>query len=74
MLDVQYTEKLDVLKNNGDKLLQELVESELPDGTHTDNYSVIKQQYFDHGKVFSYELKNAINSQLNLLLKQSKRK
>ncbi len=71
LLDECYKKDLDVKKIEGEKLLSELVSAEAPDGTHSDEFSTIKQRYFDIAKEFNEMLKAAINSQLEELLGKS---
>ena len=54
-----------------ENLLNNLVEAEAPDGTHTKDFPIIREKYFASGQEFSKLLKNAINSQLESLLRKS---
>lgn len=58
-------------KTEGEKLLNDLVGAELPDGTHSEEFPAIKQRYFDIAKEFSKMLKTVINCQLEELLCKS---
>lgn len=66
-----YIEELEVKKTEGEKLLNDLVGAELPDGTHSEEFPAIKQRYFDIAKEFSKMLKTVINCQLEELLCKS---
>lgn len=71
LLDEQFISGLDKLKDIGNKLLCDLIDTEKPDGTHTKNFISIKDQYFENGSEFSDELKEVINKQLKILLMKS---
>ena len=71
LLDKCYIEELEVKKTEGEKLLNDLVGAELPDGTHSEEFPAIKQRYFDIAKEFSKMLKTVINCQLEELLCKS---
>lgn len=70
-LDKCYIENLENKKTECTKLLDELVDAEAPDGTHTKDFQIIKEKYFANGMQFSEMLKNAINSQLESLLERN---
>lgn len=72
LLDKFYIEKLEVKKAEGEKLLNDLVEVETADGTHSEEFSAIKQKYFDIAQEFSKMLKTVINCQLEELLNKIK--
>ncbi len=71
LLDECYIRELENKKVYCEKLLEKLVENELLDGTHTSDFSFIKEQYIANGQEFSKMLKNAINSQLGALLRKN---
>lgn len=71
LLDAGYTEELENKKIECENLLNNLVEAEAPDGTHTKDFPIIREKYFASGQEFSKLLKNAINSQLESLLRKS---
>lgn len=71
LLDKCHIEELEVKKTEGEKLLNDLVGAELPDGTHSEEFPAIKQRYFDIAKEFSKMLKTVINCQLEELLCKS---
>lgn len=71
LLDKCYIEELEVKKTEGEKLLNDLVGTELPDGTHSEEFPAIKKRYFDIAKEFSKMLKTVINCQLEELLCKS---
>lgn len=71
LLDKCYIEELEVKKTEGEKLLNDLVGAELPDGTYSEEFPAIKQRYFDIAKEFSKMLKTVINCQLEELLCKS---
>jgi hypothetical protein len=70
LLDGCYIEKLENKKIECEKLLDNLVQSETPsdDGTHSEDFQIIKEKYFKSGTEFSKMLKQAINNQLEVLL------
>ena len=70
-LDGCYKKELEVKKLEGEKLLDDLIEAEAPDGTHSKDFPIIKQKYFDIAKEFDEMLKAVINSQLEELLNKS---
>lgn len=70
LLDEKYISVLEMKKEKCDKLLQDLIEAEAPDGTKSDDFTVIKQEYFDKSIEFSNILKEKINLQLEELLKR----
>ncbi len=71
LLDSCYIEELENKRVECENLLNDLVEAEAPDGTHTNDFPIIKEKYFAGGKEFSKLLKNAINSQLESLLRKN---
>lgn len=71
LFDKYYIENLENKKIECEELLRSLIEAEAPDGTHTKDFQIIKEKYFASGKEFSELLKNAINSQLESLLRKS---
>lgn len=71
LFDKYYIENLENKKIECEELLRSLIEAEVPDGTHTKDFQIIKEKYFASGKEFSELLKNAINSQLESLLRKS---
>ena len=71
LLDKKYTTSLDTKKVECEQWLNSLVNAELPDGTHTSDFKKIKDIYFDKSIEFSNMLINAINDQLEYLLKVS---
>ena len=68
LLDKCYIDKLEIKKSECDKLLSNLIEAEASGRTHSDEFSIIKQKYFDNGADFSKILKEVINHQLEVLL------
>lgn len=71
LLDKDYIEHLESKKGECKKLLEDLVEAELPSGTHTEDFQSIKEKYFKGAEEFSELLKSAINSQLESLLRKT---
>ena len=71
LLDKCYIENLENKKTECENLLNDLIKAEAPDGTHTKDFPIIKEKYFAGGSEFSELLKNAINSQLEALLRKS---
>lgn len=68
LLDKVYIDKLEIKKKECEKLLNALIEAETPDGTHSEDFPIIKQNYFNNGEEFSKILKETINCQLDILL------
>ena len=71
LFDSCYIEELESKRVECENLLNDLVEAEVPDGTHTNDFPIIKEKYFVGGIEFSELLKNAINSQLEILLRKN---
>ena len=71
LLDKKYTTSLDTKKVECEQWLNSFVNAELPDGTYTSDFKKIKDIYFDKSIEFSNMLINAINDQLEYLLKVS---
>lgn len=71
LLDKCYIEKLEKQKIECENLLNDLVKAEAPDGTHSKDFPIIREKYFASGMEFSELLKNAINSQLESLIRKS---
>ena len=71
LLDKCYIDKLEKQKIECQYLLNDLIEAETPDGTHSKDFPIIKEKYFASGMEFSELLKNAINNQLESLLIKS---
>ena len=73
--DYEFIEKklaeLENKKIECENLLIYFVEAEAPDGTLTKDFRIIREIYFASGQEFSKLLKNAINSQLESLLRKS---
>ncbi|MCM1315899.1 MAG: hypothetical protein NC205_00780 [Prevotella sp.] len=74
LLDKVYVDKLEIKKKECEKLLNALIEAEAPDGTHSEDFFIIKENYFNNGKEFSKILKETINCQLEILLEKSSSK
>ena len=74
LLDSCYINDLEIKKAEGEKLLEQLVSAESPDGTHSKDFSSIKDRYFSVGSEFSKMLKSAVNQQLDTLLRKSNMK
>lgn len=72
LLDKIFIKKLEKAKLKCEELLNDLVDAETPDGTHSEKFPSIRQSYYDNAIEFSEILKEAINSQLEILLGQSK--
>lgn len=72
LLDKTFIKKLEKAKLKCEELLNDLVDAETPDGTHPEEFPAIRQSYYDNAIEFSEILKEAINSQLEILLGQSK--
>lgn len=72
LLDKCYIEPLETKRAECDQLLRALIEAEAPDGTHTKEFPIIRDQYFNAGESFSRLLKSTINSQLDVLLGKTK--
>lgn len=73
LLDGCYIEKLENKKIECEKLLDDLVKAEALDGTHSEDFPIIKERYFKSGADFSKMLKQVINTQLEVLLGKSNR-
>ncbi len=71
LLDESYVENLEIQKVKCEEMLNVLIEEETQDGTHTKQFPIIRQEYFSLGEQFSKMLKEAINSQLEELLRKS---
>lgn len=72
LLEDSYILNLKNKKIEGEKLLQTLIMSETPDGTHTEDFPIIRDKYFQCGREFSELVKETINNQIEELLKRSK--
>lgn len=70
LLDEYYIKDLEIKKNICKKLLDELVLNETPDGKHTAQFPIIRNEYFKNGQEFSELLKKSINNQLIDLLRK----
>ena len=62
LLDAGYTEELENKKIECENLLNNLVEAEAPDGTHTKDFPIIREKYFASGQEFSKLLKNCLHN------------
>lgn len=71
LLDEYYKKELDVKKIEGEKLLNDLIGAESLDGTHSKEFPIIKQRYFEIAKEFDEMLKRVINCQLEELLRKA---
>ena len=71
LLDECYKRELDVKKIEGEKLLNDLIGAETPDGTHSKEFPTIKQRYFNIAIEFDEMLKSIINIQLEELLRKA---
>lgn len=71
LLDVCYIDDLENKKVECEKLLNDLVKAEALDGTHSKEFSFIKDRCFKNGTEFSKMLKQTINTQLEVLLRKS---
>ena len=71
LLDECYKRELDVKKIEGEKLLNDLIGAETPDGTHSKEFPTIKQRYFNVAIEFDEMLKSIINIQLEELLRKA---
>lgn len=69
LLDKYYVKELEIMKLEGNKSLNSFIETEAPDGTHSEDYFDIKQKYFDISINFSEKLKASINRQLEELIR-----
>lgn len=71
LLDKSYIEDLEKKKEDGNKLLEQLVSALTSNNSRSEDISNIKERYFDAGKEFSASLKSAINDQLATLLQKT---
>ena len=65
LLDEQFIGELDKLKEQGDKLLNDLR------SIHTENSNSVTKEYLKNGVEFSGKLKDTINQQLKILMMKS---
>ena len=72
LLDKNFIKKIEKAKLKCEELLNDLVDAETPDGIHSEEFPSIRQSYYDNAIEFSEILKEVINSQLGVLLGQSK--
>ena len=72
LLDKTFIKKIEIAKLKCEELLNDLVDAEAQDGTHSEEFPAIRQSYYDNAIEFSKILREAINSQLEILLGQSK--
>lgn len=71
LLDEYYKKELEVKKIEGEKVLHDLIGAETPDGTHSKEFPIIKQRYFEIAKEFDEMMKRVINCQLEELLRKA---
>lgn len=68
LLDEHFVVELDEIRVEVNKLLNDLIDAEKPNGTHTDDFPNISDKYMKNGMMFSNKLKDVIYQQLKMLL------